>query len=108
MKLPILLLSGLFAAAPLFAQSTLGDPTPVGGTQAGSAAGSIGSGSGAPINPREKARRKSHMDQLATCKKVARDSWPAGNKNRYAATERCQKAFDAQKATWYDKKKQAK
>jgi hypothetical protein len=108
MKSLPLLIAGLLISAPALAQSTLGDPTPVGGTQAQSAAGAAASGGGAPVNPREKARRKSHTDQLAACKKVARDSWPAGDQRRYAATGKCQKTFDAQKATWYDKKKQAR
>lgn len=99
----------LLVSAPAFAQSTLGDPVPVGDPAGSSIArttainGTIAP-RGAPSRA-ELARRRAHGDQLSACNTRAR-SYAAGSSARKSARAQCQAAFQAQKRTWYDKRYQ--
>ncbi|HWK34711.1 hypothetical protein [Sphingomonas sp.] len=102
----------LTLAAPALAQSTLGDPVPV-GDPAGSSIARTAAINGAmktkgTPSAAELARRRAHGTQLSACNTRARNRFPAGSTGRKSARARCQAAFEAQKATWYDQRHQRK
>ena len=108
----IAMLMTVMISAPAIGQSTLGDPVPIGDPAGSSIArtaainGSM-STQGKP-SAAELARRRGHGDQLSACNTRARNSYKAGSAGRKAARAKCQSAFQAQKATWYDKRYQRK
>ena len=112
MKFIISLAIAFAVPAAAQAQSTIGDPTPSLGDQARATAATTALNgamrTGKPTSRAELARRKSHTDQSAACRAKARAAFPAGDRRRYAATERCRSVFQAQKATWYGAAKQAR
>jgi hypothetical protein len=102
----------LLVGAPAFAQSTLGDPVPIGDPAGSSIARTAAiNGTIAPQGKpsvAELARRRAHGDQLSACNTRARNGNKAGSSGRKAARAKCQATFKAQKATWYDKRYQRK
>ena len=103
---------GLIIGAPAFGQSTLADPVPIGDPAGSSTArtAAINSTLGTTGSPSkaELARRRAHGAQLSACNTRARNAYAAGSDGRKAARAKCQTAFKAQKATWYDKRYQIK
>lgn len=102
----------LLLGSPAFAQSTLEDPFPIGDPVGSSTARTAAiNGAIAPQgkpSAAELARRRAHGDQLSACNTRARNNNKAGSHGRKAARAKCQTAFKAQKATWYDKRYQRK
>jgi hypothetical protein len=102
----------LLIGPPAFAQSTMGDPYPVGDPAGSSIARTAAiNGTIAPQgkpSAAELARRRAHGTQLSACNTRARNSHAAGSGARKAARAKCQTTFQAQKATWYDKRYQRK
>jgi hypothetical protein len=101
-----IVLTSFFIAAPLLAQSTLADPVPLQGNQAESIARTAAingaMGNGTYTSPAEFARRKQQAQAASSCKKNARDRYPAGDPRRKNTVAQCQRVFEAQRATWYD------
>jgi DNA-binding transcriptional regulator PaaX len=99
-------LTAVFTAGPLLAQSTLGDPVPLQGNQAESIARTAAingaMGNGTYTSPAEFARRKQQGQAASNCKKNARNRYPAGDQRRKNLVAQCQRVFEAQRATWYD------
>ncbi len=88
------------------AQSTLGDPAPLLGNQAGSIAGNTALGSAGQGKPsaQEMARREQHKAEMKACQDNYRANTRSGSPQRKTAREACEAKFKAQRATWYAKK----
>lgn len=102
----------LLLGSPAFGQATLEAPFPIGDPVGSSTARTAAiNGTIAPQgkpSAAELARRRAHGDQLSACNTRARNGNKAGSSGRKAARAKCQAAFKAQKATWYDKRYQRK
>lgn len=108
MRLASYFLASLLCAAalPAFAQSTIGDPTPMLGDQARNIAGNTALGGAAYGKPsaQELARREQHTAEMKNCKDNYRNTTKSGSPQRKAARDACDTKFKAQRATWYAKK----
>ncbi len=93
------------ATLPVHSQSTVGDPAPLLGNQAGSIAGNTALGAGqTKPTAQELARREQHKAQMKACQDNYRQQTRSGSPERKAAREACEATFKSQRATWYAKK----
>jgi hypothetical protein len=83
-----------------FAQSTIGDPTPILGDQGQNIARntSLNTAKGPQLSAKEKARRQAHRDAHSACRDRAMN-YPAGTARRQVR-DQCDASFAVQKRTW--------